>query len=62
MTDSYNAFEINPAPFPGRESTETTMSDMPDTTDADGLTVGQSSKTLGVTIRALHHWDEICLV
>lgn len=29
--------------------------------DADGLTVGQVSTRLGVTVRALHHWDEIGL-
>ncbi|KOX17421.1 MerR family transcriptional regulator [Saccharothrix sp. NRRL B-16348] len=29
--------------------------------DADGLTVGEVSTRLGVTIRALHHWDEIGL-
>ncbi|MFC8292248.1 MerR family transcriptional regulator [Streptomyces sp. NPDC057242] len=34
---------------------------MPDTADADGLTVGQVSARLGVTVRALHHWDEIGL-
>ncbi|MEU0585388.1 MerR family transcriptional regulator [Streptomyces sp. NPDC006132] len=34
---------------------------MPDPTDADGLTVGQVSARLGVTVRALHHWDEIGL-
>ncbi|MEV7459969.1 MerR family transcriptional regulator [Streptomyces rubiginosohelvolus] len=34
---------------------------MPDTTDADGMTVGQVSARLGVTVRALHHWDEIGL-
>ncbi|WP_107472810.1 MerR family transcriptional regulator [Streptomyces sp. Tue 6075] len=34
---------------------------MPDTTDADGLTVGQVSARLGVTVRALHHWDDIGL-
>lgn len=34
---------------------------MPDATDADGLPVGQVSKRLGVTVRALHHWDEIGL-
>ncbi len=34
------------------------MRGMPDTTDADGLTVGQVSARLGVTVRALHHWDE----
>ncbi|GGT20761.1 MerR family transcriptional regulator [Streptomyces kurssanovii] len=31
---------------------------MPDATDTDGLTVGQVSARLGVTVRALHHWDE----
>ncbi|MFD8825068.1 MerR family transcriptional regulator, partial [Streptomyces sp. NPDC059605] len=30
-------------------------------TGADGLTVGQVSARLGVTVRALHHWDEIGL-
>lgn len=34
---------------------------MPDVADADGLTVGQVSARLGVTVRALHHWDEIGL-
>ncbi|MFC9506295.1 MerR family transcriptional regulator [Streptomyces sp. NPDC057002] len=34
---------------------------MPDTADADGLTVGQVAARLGVTVRALHHWDEIGL-
>ncbi|KAB2350945.1 MerR family transcriptional regulator [Actinomadura rudentiformis] len=34
---------------------------MPDATGADGLTVGQVSTRLGVTVRALHHWDEIGL-
>ncbi|MGH3488803.1 MAG: MerR family transcriptional regulator, partial [Actinopolymorphaceae bacterium] len=34
---------------------------MPDATDADGLTVGQVSTRVGVTVRALHHWDEIGL-
>ncbi|BDT91324.1 MerR family transcriptional regulator [Nocardia sputorum] len=34
---------------------------MPDATDADGVTVGQVSTRLGVTVRALHHWDEIGL-
>lgn len=37
------------------------MRSMPDATDADGLTVGQVSTRLGVTVRALHHWDEIGL-
>ncbi|ROT27960.1 MerR family transcriptional regulator [Micromonospora sp. HM5-17] len=34
---------------------------MPDAADADGLTVGQVATRLGVTVRALHHWDEIGL-
>lgn len=34
---------------------------MSDATDADGLTVGQAATRLGVTVRALHHWDEIGL-
>ncbi|MEU5087557.1 MerR family transcriptional regulator [Streptomyces sp. NPDC021356] len=34
---------------------------MDDATGADGLTVGQVSTRLGVTVRALHHWDEIGL-
>ncbi|TXS49179.1 MerR family transcriptional regulator [Streptomyces sp. t39] len=34
---------------------------MPDATGDDGLTVGQVAKSLGVTVRALHHWDEIDL-
>ncbi|MFH8404323.1 MerR family transcriptional regulator [Streptomyces sp. NPDC018019] len=34
---------------------------MPEETDADGLTVGQVSARLGVTVRALHHWDQIGL-
>ncbi len=34
---------------------------MPDATDGDGLTVGQVSSHLHVTVRALHHWDEIGL-
>lgn len=37
------------------------MVSMPDAADTDGLTVGQVSARLGVTIRALHHWDEIGL-
>ncbi|MFK3732458.1 MerR family transcriptional regulator [Streptomyces sp. NPDC088090] len=35
---------------------------MPDTTGAAGLTVGQVAARLDVTVRALHHWDEIGLV
>lgn len=58
-------------------SLATTMRNMPDATDTDdpadgptagstdgptaGLTVGQVSTRLGVTVRALHHWDEIGL-
>ncbi|MFE1343146.1 MerR family transcriptional regulator [Streptomyces sp. NPDC058757] len=34
---------------------------MPDTTGAAGLTVGQAAARLDVTVRALHHWDEIGL-
>jgi DNA-binding transcriptional MerR regulator len=34
---------------------------MPDPSAAD-LTVGQAAARLGVTVRALHHWDEIGLV
>lgn len=39
------------------------MRSMPDAAAdaADGLTVGQVSARLGVTVRALHHWDEIGL-
>lgn len=37
------------------------MGGVPDATDVDGLTVGQVSTRLGVTVRALHHWDEIGL-
>ncbi|MFJ8884109.1 MerR family transcriptional regulator [Streptomyces sp. NPDC102402] len=35
---------------------------MLDATDNGGLTVGQVSTRLGVTVRALHHWDDIGLV
>lgn len=31
-------------------------------TSADGLTVGQTARTVGVSVRTLHHWDEIGLV
>ncbi|WP_432052534.1 MerR family transcriptional regulator [Streptomyces xiamenensis] len=43
------------------------MGPMPDASEADahadaeGLTVGQVSARLDVTVRALHHWDEIGL-
>lgn len=32
-----------------------------DDSDAADLTVGQASARLGVTVRTLHHWDEIAL-
>lgn len=35
--------------------------DSTDATDAEGLTVGRVSSRLGVTVRALHHWDDIGL-
>ncbi len=38
------------------------MGSMPDAADAGGLTVGQVSARLGVTVRALRHWDETGLV
>jgi DNA-binding transcriptional MerR regulator len=34
---------------------------MPDHSDAAGLTVGQAAARVGVTVRTLHHWDEIKL-
>ncbi len=34
---------------------------MPDQSDAAGLTVGQAAALLAVTVRTLHHWDEIAL-
>jgi DNA-binding transcriptional MerR regulator len=33
----------------------------PEGSGTNGLTVGQASARLGVTVRALHHWDEIGL-
>ncbi|MFD3570534.1 MerR family transcriptional regulator [Streptomyces sp. NPDC058667] len=33
----------------------------PDAPDGDGLTVGQAARHLDVTVRALHHWDDIGL-
>lgn len=33
----------------------------PETTHSDGLTVGQVATRLGVTVRALHHWDDVGL-
>lgn len=32
-----------------------------DTPDGDGLIVGQAARHLDVTVRALHHWDDIGL-
>jgi len=37
------------------------MESMPDNSDAVGLTVGQAAARVGVTVRTLHHWDEIAL-
>lgn len=37
------------------------MERVPDDSDAVDLTVGQAGARLGVTIRTLHHWDEIGL-
>lgn len=37
------------------------MPDAPTDTDTGGLTVGQAAARLGVTVRALHHWDDIAL-
>jgi DNA-binding transcriptional MerR regulator len=34
---------------------------MPDAPDVAGLTVGQVAPRLGLTVRALHHWDDIGL-
>lgn len=34
---------------------------MPDVPENDGLTVGDVSARLGVTVRTLHHWDEVGL-
>lgn len=37
------------------------MGSMPDHSDAAGLIVGQAAARLGLTVRTLHHWDEIAL-
>ncbi|PSL38138.1 DNA-binding transcriptional MerR regulator [Labedella gwakjiensis] len=37
------------------------MGTMTDETDDEELTVGRAATRLGVTVRALHHWDEIGL-
>lgn len=52
---------MKPSGSPHRASVAATMRSMPDATDADGLTVGQVSTRLGVTVRTLHHWDDIGL-
>lgn len=52
---------MQPSGSPHPASVAATMRGMPDAADADGLTVGQVSTRLGVTVRALHHWDEIGL-
>ncbi|MEU9855379.1 MerR family transcriptional regulator [Streptomyces sp. NPDC047974] len=49
-TDMHPALGAGPGPGPGLDETDTA-----------GLTVGQVSARLGVTVRALHHWDEIGL-
>lgn len=38
-----------------------TMSSMTVEADPDGITVGAAADACGVTVRALHHWDEIGL-
>ncbi len=50
-----------PGTGPGRPGPDPDPDPDPDETDAEGLTVGQVSARLGVTVRALHHWDEIGL-
>jgi MerR family transcriptional regulator, thiopeptide resistance regulator len=47
---------LQPSGSPHRQPPTT-----PDAVGADGLTVGQVSSRLGVTVRALHHWDEVGL-
>ena len=37
------------------------MESVPDESDAAELTVGQVATRLGLTVRTLHHWDEIAL-
>jgi DNA-binding transcriptional MerR regulator len=37
------------------------MERVPDDSDAVDLTVGQAAARVGVTVRTLHHWDEIAL-
>ncbi|MGN6326353.1 MerR family transcriptional regulator [Pseudolysinimonas sp.] len=37
------------------------MVSVTDESDADGLTVGRAAARLGLTVRTLHHWDEIGL-
>ncbi|SCG79187.1 DNA-binding transcriptional regulator, MerR family [Micromonospora echinaurantiaca] len=52
---------MKPSGSPRLASVATTVRSTPDAADADGLTVGQVSTRLGVTVRALHHWDDIGL-
>lgn len=52
---------MKPWGSPHRAAVAATLRSMPDATDVDGLTVGQVSTRLGVTVRALHHWDDIGL-
>lgn len=52
---------MKPSGLSRRAPGAATMRSMPDATDADDLTVGQVAARLGVTVRALHHWDEIGL-
>lgn len=37
------------------------MESVPDKSEVADLTVGQAAGRLGVTVRSLHHWDEIGL-
>ena len=39
----------------------TTGPDTPDAASPDGLTVGAAASVVGVTVRTLHHWDEVGL-
>lgn len=52
---------MQPSESPHRTPAAATMRSMSDADEVGGLTVGQASARLGVTVRALHHWDEIGL-
>ncbi|OZB86015.1 MerR family transcriptional regulator [Microbacterium sp. 13-71-7] len=41
--------------------TERRILDAPGVRIGDGLTVGRAADVLGITVRTLHHWDEIAL-